>query len=259
MASPTPTSDPVTASPTPPVSDPIVASDRPDKPIMGNIVSLSRDDWSAWTGGKPAPGWVGLDPSAADDITSPNQLRPVHASASQRVQLSSYRHDDPIYPSEQSRRLPERRLGPSRRLWDGYHRLSPDPESSSVMTNVVRSHSATPSRQQRLSAPSRFFIKEKMDDDDSFHVVWLQLIKTIQSTSIERFEDLKAAIKARHPSQYAGENQALAADYRKDARELTTAGQYDHNLTLTMLKTFLWPEERKRRLPLSSPFDEAAT
>ncbi|KAI2499450.1 hypothetical protein MHU86_15034 [Fragilaria crotonensis] len=86
-------------------------------------------------------------------------------------------------------------------------------------------------------------IKEKMDDDDSFHVVWLQLIKTIQSTSIERFEDLKAAIKARHPSQYAGENlEALAADYRKDARELTTAGQYDHNLTLTMLKTF-WPEE----------------
>ncbi|KAI2506895.1 hypothetical protein MHU86_7580 [Fragilaria crotonensis] len=52
--------------------------------------------------------------------------------------------------------------------------------------------------------------------------------------------DLKAAIKARHPSQYAGENlEALAADYRKDARELTTAGQYDHNLTLTMLKTFL--------------------
>ena len=83
-------------------------------------------------------------------------------------------------------------------------------------------------------------IKEKTEDDDSFHVVWLQLIKTIQSTSIERFEDLKAAIKARHPSQYAGENlEALAADYRKDARELTTAGQYDHNLTLTMLKTFL--------------------
>ena len=84
MASPTPTSDPVAASPTPPVSDPIAASNRPDKPIMGNIVPLPRDDWSAWTGGKPAPGWVGLDPSAADDFTSPNQLRPVHAAASQK-------------------------------------------------------------------------------------------------------------------------------------------------------------------------------
>ncbi|KAI2489084.1 hypothetical protein MHU86_25513 [Fragilaria crotonensis] len=161
MASPTPTSDPVTASPTPPVSDPIVASDRPDKPIMGNIVSLSRDDWSAWTGGKPAPGWVGLDPSAADDITSPNQLRPVHASASQKVQLSSYRHDD-LFTQASSLRLPERRLGPSRRLWDGYHRLSP--RSRKLLRDDERRQEplATPSRQQRLSAPSRFFVTTSM-------------------------------------------------------------------------------------------------
>ena len=83
-------------------------------------------------------------------------------------------------------------------------------------------------------------IKEKTEDTESFHVIWLQLIKTIQSTSIERFEDLKSAIKARHPSQYAGENlELLASDFRKDARKLTTAGQYDHNLTLAMLKAFL--------------------
>jgi hypothetical protein len=83
-------------------------------------------------------------------------------------------------------------------------------------------------------------IKEKTEDSDSFHIVWLQLIKTIQSTSIKCIEDLKATIKARHPSQYAGENiEMLASDFRKDACELTTAGQYDHNLTLTMLETFL--------------------
>jgi hypothetical protein len=33
--------------------------------------------------------------------------------------------------------------------------------------------------------------------------------------------------------------EALAADCQKDTRELTTAGQYDHNLTITILKTFL--------------------
>ena len=83
-------------------------------------------------------------------------------------------------------------------------------------------------------------IKEKTEDNNSFHVVWLLFIKTIQSTLIEHFKHLKAAIKACHQSQYAGENlEAPAADYRKDARELTTAGQYDHNRTLTMLKTFL--------------------
>ncbi|KAI2501570.1 hypothetical protein MHU86_12894 [Fragilaria crotonensis] len=83
-------------------------------------------------------------------------------------------------------------------------------------------------------------VTEKLDDSDSFPVVWLQFLKSIQSTSIERFEDLKAIIKARLPSQYSGENlEQLAAHFRKDANELTTAGQYDHNLTLAMLKIFL--------------------
>lgn len=35
---------------------------------------MVRLDW------QQAPGGVGLDPSAADDLTSPNQLHPVHAS-----------------------------------------------------------------------------------------------------------------------------------------------------------------------------------
>ena len=236
---------------------------------MGNIVPLSGDDWSAWTGGEPAPGWVGLDPSAADDITSPNQLRPVHASASQKGY--NFRRTGMTTLFTQASSL----VNFQNAVWDhlvdcrmdtiAYLR---DPESLSVMTNVVRSHSRyTVATAKTLSshqvllydkynktndlAATKFLlasldpalmskIKEKTEDNDSFHVVWLQLIKTIQSTSIERFEDRKAAIKAHHPSQYAGENlEALAADYRKDARELTTAGQYDHNLTLTMLKTFL--------------------
>jgi hypothetical protein len=144
----------------------------------------------------------------------------------------------------------------------------PDPENSSTMSNVIKSHSRyTVATAKTLSSrqallynaydktnnldAAKFLlssldpaliskIKGKTDDNDSFHVVWLQLIKTIQSTLIERFEDLKAAIKARHLSENAGENlEALAANYRKDACELTTAGQYNHNLTLTMLKTFL--------------------
>ena len=38
-------------------------------------------------------------------------------------------------------------------------------------------------------------VTEKLDDADSFPLVWLQFLKSIQSTSIERFEDLKAIIK----------------------------------------------------------------
>ena len=70
MASLTPTFDPVTASPMPPVSDPIAASDRRDKPIMGNIVSVSRDEWSAWTGSKPDPGSIRAPPMTSRHQTN---------------------------------------------------------------------------------------------------------------------------------------------------------------------------------------------
>ncbi|KAI2506682.1 hypothetical protein MHU86_7783 [Fragilaria crotonensis] len=268
MASPTPTGDPVTTTSPTPVSDP-VTSDRPVKPIMGNVVSLSKDDWSAWTGGKPLAGWIGLDPSASDEITSPNQLRPVHAGASQKGY--NYRRTGLPTPFSPTSSL----IDFQNAVWDhltdcGMDSIAylPDPENELLMTNVVKSHSRyTIQTAKALSAEQLMLydkydksndraavkfvlsslspalmskIQEKTEDSDSFHIVWLQLIKTIQSTSIERFEDLKAAIKARHPSQYAGENlELLASDFRKDARELTTAGQYDHNLTLTMLKTFL--------------------
>ena len=90
-----------------------------------------------------------------------------------------------------------------------------------------------------LSTELNSKVAEKLDDSDSFPVVWLQFLKSIQSTSIERFEDLKAIIKTRLLSQYTGENlEQLAAHFHKDSNVLTTAGQYDHNLTLDMLKIF---------------------
>jgi hypothetical protein len=63
------------------------------------------------------------------------------------------------------------------------------------------------------------------------------VIQIIQSTSIDRFEDLKLAVKNCHPSKYLGENlEMLGADFCRDARKLSTAGQYDHN---AMIQIFL--------------------
>ena len=144
----------------------------------------------------------------------------------------------------------------------------PDPEDDEKMSNVVKAHARyTVNLAKKLCASqvpqydkydrtndvaAKAFllasieetlsnrVEEKLEDTDAFPIVWLQLIRTIQLTSVERFEDLKQTIKRRHPSQYSGENlEQLAAHFRKDARELTTAGQYDHNRTLTMLKIFL--------------------
>lgn len=74
--------DPVMTTTEDPVAEEIK---KPDKPIMGNVIRLSKDDWSAWTGGKPISDWSGLAPSASDELTSPNQLRPDYASASQKA------------------------------------------------------------------------------------------------------------------------------------------------------------------------------
>ena len=86
-----------------------------------------------------------------------------------------------------------------------------------------------------LSDQLKRTITEKIEDSDPFPVVWLMLIKTVCSTSIERFQDLKVNIK-----YHDGEDLAkLIVDFRADALELTTTGQYDHNLTSDMLKSFL--------------------
>ena len=83
-------------------------------------------------------------------------------------------------------------------------------------------------------------IEKKGVESDSFAVMWMILLQTIQSTSVEVYELLKKSIKDRKPTQYAGQNLSkLAEDFRDDAKKLTIAGFYDHGLTLTMLKIFL--------------------
>ena len=56
---------------------------KPPKPIMGGLVALVKDEWSAWTGGMPNHTWTGLEVEKSDN-TSPYQLRPAFASASQK-------------------------------------------------------------------------------------------------------------------------------------------------------------------------------
>jgi hypothetical protein len=36
---------------------------RPRTPIMGGVIQSSKDEYAAWTGGKPKADWSGLDPT----------------------------------------------------------------------------------------------------------------------------------------------------------------------------------------------------
>jgi len=255
---------------TAPVELPAPSSSKPLVPLIGGITLVTKDEWSAWTGGKPNHTWTGLDGSIALlEHTSPNQLRPVYVSAAQKgYNFRRTGHKISFKPSDDL-------ISFQNVVWDHLKDTGMDsiaylrvPTDDAKMTNVIKAHARYTVQSAKLLAEAQVQrydkydrtndmaartyllaslstelsnkVTEKLDDSDSFPVVWLQFLKSIQSTSIERFEDLKAIIKARLPSQYSGENlEQLAAHFRKDANELTTAGQYDHNLTLAMLKIFL--------------------
>ena len=55
----------------------------PDKPNMGGLTQVGKEDWAPWTGGKPKADWTGLeepDPTYID----PSQYRPVSAGSAQK-------------------------------------------------------------------------------------------------------------------------------------------------------------------------------
>jgi hypothetical protein len=91
-----------------------------------------------------------------------------------------------------------------------------------------------------MSVELKTTVTELMEDDDSFHVVWLTLMNEIQVQTIERIESIKRQIKDRKPQQFTGQDlEKTAVANRADALELTNAGQYEHNLSLDMLKNYL--------------------
>jgi hypothetical protein len=143
-----------------------------------------------------------------------------------------------------------------------------DPANSSVMSNVIKEYTRfTLSIAQKAlghqaplydkydrendRAAVKFLLNsldpdltrklhKRIEESDNFPVIWIQLLKLVQSTSIERFENLRTRIKSRSASNYLGEDiELLAVNFRRDALELATAGQYEHNLTLSMLKIFI--------------------
>jgi hypothetical protein len=91
-----------------------------------------------------------------------------------------------------------------------------------------------------LSAPLKNKVQDKISESDGFPVVWIKFIKCVQSTSIERYEQIKTKIKACQPTQFSGQDlEKMSKDLRDASDTLLAAGQYDHNLTLTMLEAFL--------------------
>jgi hypothetical protein len=241
---------------------------KPLKPIMGDLVQVSATEWTAWTGGKPNSSWTVLD-GATTTYGSPNQLRPNSASYAQRgFQYRSTGIEDKFKRSDD---LATFIREVSDHLIDtGMDSISylPSPTDATKMCSVLTEYSKYSADTARSSgatfaalydtydkindkAASKYLLNSldkdlretlhlRLEPMDTFHVLWLELIKAVRSTSIDRFDDLKAKLRTRKATDYAGQNvDELSKAYKKDATELTSAGQYEHNLTLHMLKVFL--------------------
>jgi hypothetical protein len=235
---------------------------------MGALVQASKDEWNAWTGGKPQPSWVGLKDSTAT-YESPNQLRSMYPSSAQKGYNHRKKGLETKFGKKDDLALFQKQI--LKHLVDcGMDTIAyiEDPADSSVMSNVIKEYARFTLSIARKAIITQVILydkydrendraaiaflldsldldlstklQERIDETDNFPVVWIQLLKLVQSTSIERFENLCLRIKGRRAANYSGEDvELLAVDFRRDALELVTAGQYEHNLTLTMLKIFL--------------------
>ena len=126
------------------------ADGKPPKPIiMAAVTALSKDSWSAWTGGIPKADWTGLlNPSAQLDTSSLNQLSPVYVSAAAQ---KGYNHrrtgmSTPFKPADSL-------LGPPHRHRHGFDRIPS--RSYGQIDNVECRQVSRPLHQPIRSDPDR--------------------------------------------------------------------------------------------------------
>ena len=82
-------------------------------------------------------------------------------------------------------------------------------------------------------------VKKKSHNTDTFTVMWMLLLQSVQSSSFKVYDNLKERIKGCKVMQYPGQDFSfLANDFCNNAKILTVAEIYYHSLMLNMLKTF---------------------
>ena len=243
----------------------------PDRrpPIMGGVTTLNDYERAYWTAGKPKADWSGLDDHAPQFYTTPNQLRPMTGKA----MASSYNYRKTGLDTKFHKKGDLAAF--KKTCWTHFQDCGldtiaylPDPADRTVMINVVENHArvskdyaktegarqagrydgfdhendkaATAWLLDSLDETLRQAVDIKVKPGDTFPLVWMYLITNIQALSVDRFNNMKDRIRNAKPTDYAGQDLAqLATAFLKDAKELTAAGQYDHNLTLKMMDNFL--------------------
>jgi hypothetical protein len=132
-------SSPTMSSPTTSVPTTVL---MPPTPKMGGVVQTSKDEWSAWTGGKPKADWSGLDPSAPTVYETPNQVRATYTKTAQ--DSYNFRKTGLTDKFEKKNDLMQFADAVWEKLVDcGMDTIAylPDPEDPTAMLLVVSNHS----------------------------------------------------------------------------------------------------------------------
>jgi len=236
---------------------------------MGGVVRTTKDEWSAWTGGKPNADWTGLDASAEQTLGTPNQLRSLYVKSSQ----ASF-HNRTVGLEVKFVETADftQFTGVIWRKWflNGMDTIIylPAPDAPTEMLSIVthhprfmlnwattvsqllkakfdmydraNDHAAKEFLLDSLSPNLQEHLLLSLEPSFPFVIVWMRLVWLVTSTSIVQWDAVKKSIRGRLPSLYPGENiLQLSLDFEKDAKKLTIAGHYDHHLTSDMLHIFL--------------------
>jgi hypothetical protein len=176
------------------------SNNKPAVPTIGGLTALSKDEWSAWTGGKPKVDWSGLANHTLDS-TFPNQLRPKYVSAGQKgynYRLNGLK--DTFMPTNNL-------IAFQNSVWNHLTDTGMDSIAYIKDPNVVNAHARytvqsakaliegqVPNYDRydrtKYKAARTFLlaslqidlsnkVAEKLDDKDPFPIVWLQFLKAI--------------------------------------------------------------------------------
>ena len=106
--------------------------------------------------------------------------------------------------------------------------------------NCSNDHSASYALLDSLDISFKRYVKDHLPDDFCFPLVWMQVIKALQSDSLECFKTIKCELENIKPQQYPGQNVTdMSLDMTYHCQALTTAGVWDHQLCSSILSTFL--------------------
>jgi hypothetical protein len=117
-----------------------LSNNKPAVPTIGGLTALSKDEWSAWTGGKPKADWSGLadQPYLGQHVSesAPSNLR---FCCPERLQLPPDWPQGHLQANQQSHCIPKLCLEPPHQHWHGFYRLPQGSLDATKMTNIVKS------------------------------------------------------------------------------------------------------------------------